>query len=138
MAGKNHVSEMFNDIDKACREGKSDLLPLYNIVADYFDDENRLPEAEAMRYMVLEKKRPYTIAMEEEKTKEDKPLKATWFNAGTIGTGLGDEESDLPSPLFNLLQGGKDVANHRTYNNVQEACEAFIAAYIRWDKVTTK
>ena len=55
--------------------------------------------------------------------------KATWFNADTIPSGLGDPESDIPGLLFRLLEGGREVANHKIYGTVREAEEAFLTAW---------
>src|SRR5262249_18385246 len=56
---------------------------------------------------------------------------ASWFNADTVSPGLGDPESDVPGALFELLDGGKQTANHKTFADLKSAEEAFLAAWVK-------
>ena len=69
--------------------------------------------------MIRQRKRPYSGS----------PHRASWFNAATIGQGLGDPESDIPGPVYEQLEGGTEVANHKTYEATRRAEEAFHQAW---------
>jgi hypothetical protein len=74
--------------------------------------------------MARHHKRPYTGAKE----------RYTWFNADTVGPGLGDHESDLPGPVYKRLRRGAEAANHKAYAALRAAEEDFLAAWAeaRW------
>lgn len=109
--------QMLDDLAKVPEDWK-----LRGMIADWCEDNDRPDEAAALRWMVKHQKRPYHGTTSRS---------ATWFNAETIGPGLGDPESDLPEPVFAQLEGGKPVANHMTYPGLREAEEAFLAAYVK-------
>jgi hypothetical protein len=90
-------------------------------LADRRERAGRGEEAEALRWMADRRKRPYGSS--------ERGL-YTWFNAGTIVSGLGDPESDLPAAVFSRLKGGALVANHRSYRMLWDACEDCVAARV--------
>ncbi|TMJ00975.1 MAG: hypothetical protein E6G97_18760 [Alphaproteobacteria bacterium] len=94
---------------------------LRGIVADWYEDNQEVHRAECLRWMIQQRKRPYTRA--------DK--QATWFNADRISPGLGDPESDIPEAIFKQLEGGKPAANHITFGNFPEAEEAIQKAWAK-------
>lgn len=95
------------------------------LTADALEDNHQYQEAEAMRYLAAEKKRPYGSDVN--------PTKRSWFKA-TEGSNLGDEASDLPEWLYAGLEGGKETANHKSYPSPEEAEWALLAA---WKKAKT-
>jgi uncharacterized protein (TIGR02996 family) len=92
---------------------------LREVLADWYEDNSQPHCAECLRWMVRHKKRPYVGSQ----------ARATWFNADTISTGLGDPESDVPGPVYDRLEGGKQVANHKTFKSTRDAEEAFHQAW---------
>jgi hypothetical protein len=94
---------------------------LRNVLADWFEDNNHRDEAECLRWMIENQKRPY----------HGSNPQASWFNADTVSAGLGDPESDIPGPLYQHLEGGKVTANHQTFDTIKAAEEAFIAAFVK-------
>jgi hypothetical protein len=98
---------------------KPDDWNLRGVVADWAEDNNRPDLAECLRWMIKHNKRPYPSSSGG----------ATWFNAETISTGLGDPESDIPAALFGLLQGGQEVAHHKSFPSLRAAEESFQAAW---------
>jgi uncharacterized protein (TIGR02996 family) len=92
---------------------------LRSVFADWCDDNGKPEVAEALRWMVKNHKRPHSSSTES----------FTWFNADTIGKGLGDPESDIPGAYYKLLQGGQESANHKSYPSLRAAEEAFHAAW---------
>jgi uncharacterized protein (TIGR02996 family) len=94
---------------------------LRGVLADWFEDNNHVAEAECLRWMIKNQKRPY----------HGSSPQASWFNADTVGPGLGDPESDVPGPVYELLAGGKVTANHRTFDDLKAAEEAFLAAWVK-------
>jgi hypothetical protein len=142
----DHLSKFFEDIDRAYlawhnadeagRPAKrADVVMYFGIAGDWLDDNERLAEAEAYRYLVLNDKRPYTNPNSQSGTEKKENKAASWFNKATVGPGLGSEESDLPAELYAHLQGGKETANHKSYDDIRAAVDAFVAAYTAWDKV---
>jgi hypothetical protein len=94
---------------------------LRGIVADWAEDNNRPELAECLRWMVRLRKRPY----------HSTAGGATWFNVETIAEGLGDPESDIPAAVFAILEGGKEIANHKSFPSLRAAEEAFQAAWAK-------
>jgi hypothetical protein len=98
---------------------------LRNIFADWLDDDGDAEASACLRYTAAEGKWPYR----KESDAPESAVAAAWFNAGKITQGLGHESSDLPEDLYKLLQGGKEIANHRLYASPREAEEALVAAW---------
>jgi len=94
---------------------------LRGVLADWFDDNNHPEEAACLRWMITHQKRPY----------HGSSPSASWFNADTVSPGLGDPESDVPGALFELLDGGKQTANHKTFADLKSAEEAFLVAWLK-------
>jgi len=92
---------------------------LRGVLADWCEDNDLSEQAACLRWMIRHHKRPYHGTQQ----------RATWFNADTIAPGLGDPESDLPGELFRLLEGGKEIANHKSYDTLREAEESLLAAW---------
>lgn len=92
-----------------------------NLLADWFDDNNLPDEAECLRWMLEHQKRPY----------HGSSPQASWFNKDTISPGLGDPESDVPGGVYQHLEGGKVTANHRTFDTLEAAEKAFLAAWVK-------
>lgn len=91
------------------------------IFADWCDDNNQPEVAACLKWMIDRRKRPY----------RGSHGRATWFNADTITSGLGDPESDIPGAIYDQLRGGQIVANHQAFASLREAEEAF---YDAWQK----
>jgi hypothetical protein len=106
-------------LDDLCRA--PDDWKLRGVLADWFEDNNHAPEAECLYWMIKNKKRPY----------HGSSPQASWFNADKVGPGLGDPESDVPGAVYDLLEGGKVTANHRTFDDLKAAEEAFLAAFVK-------
>src|SRR5262249_35900394 len=106
-------------LDDLCR--KPEDWKLRNVLADWYEDNNHPEEAACLRWMLENKKRPY----------HGSSPSASWFNADTVSPGLGDPESDVPGALFELLEGGKQTANHKTFADLKSAEEAFVAAWLK-------
>jgi hypothetical protein len=126
---------------KAAAKEKKVLFEV-NVLADWFADHNREAEAGALAYCVKNGLYPYvSIPRPEEKDKEKKEedlAAASWFNKDKVAQGLGEEYSNLPEQLYEALEGGKPVANHKTWPTVQAAIEALAAAWAKLDPVYTK
>jgi uncharacterized protein (TIGR02996 family) len=90
------------------------------VFADWHEDNGRPAQAECLRWMIRRRKRPY----------HGSSKVYTWFNADTIDPDLGDPESDLPGPVYKLLGGGEESANHKSFRTLQAAEEAFQAAWV--------
>lgn len=97
---------------------------LRSIVADWYEDSGRLKEAEALRWMVSNKKRPYHTMS----NRND----AAWFGPMFPGHGV-DPESDIPEELSVHLRNGQGSPGEYRYNGTKQAEEAFVAAWIEWD-----
>lgn len=110
------LDQLLNDLGQTPDDWK-----LRGVLADWFEDNSRPEESACVRWMIRHQKRPY----------HGSSSGATWFNADTVADGLGDPESDIPGSVFELLEGGKSVANHMTFPNVRAAEEAFIAGWTR-------
>lgn len=93
---------------------------LREVLADWFEDNSRPVCAECLRWMVRNKKRPYLGSAD----------RASWFNAETIRSGLGDPASDIPGEVFKRLEGGKQIANHKKFESTRDAEEAFHKAWV--------
>jgi hypothetical protein len=104
-----------------------DLTPedydLRNVLADYAEDNGEGSLAKALRFEAKYRKRPYIG-----------DSGASWFNADTISSGIGDPESDIPGPVYEALEGGTKVANHKKYKSKKEAEEAFLLAFAKLDR----
>jgi uncharacterized protein (TIGR02996 family) len=94
---------------------------LRGVLADWAEDNNRPQLAECLRWMIRRHKRPY----------HGSSGGGTWFNADTIAQGLGDPESDIPAAVFMLLEGGNEVANHKSFTTLRAAEEAFQLAWVK-------
>lgn len=94
---------------------------LRSVLADWCEDNQQLELASCLRWMIKHHKRPYHASTG----------RATWFNADTISSGLGDPESDLPGVLFQHLESEWVVANHKAYASSSEAELAFQAAWMK-------
>jgi uncharacterized protein (TIGR02996 family) len=92
---------------------------LRGVLADWYEDNNFPDEAACLRWMIQQRKRPYHGANRT----------ATWFNADKVRTGLGDPESDIPAALFQLLEGGREVGNHKRFPTICAAEESLLAAW---------
>jgi uncharacterized protein (TIGR02996 family) len=114
------LEQLVGDLEAAPEDWK-----LRGVLADWFEDNGRPERAECLRWMVRQHKRPYGGY------RLGKLAVACWFNADTISAGLGDPESDIPGTLFLLLEGGKAVANHRSFPSLRQAEEALQAAWVR-------
>jgi uncharacterized protein (TIGR02996 family) len=110
-------------LDALCSEPND--WKLRGVLGDWYEDNNCPDEAACLRWMVEQHKRPYHGASRN----------ATWFNADKVRKGLGDPESDLPDALFRLLEGGKEIANHKRFPSARAAEEALLAA---WRKARTQ
>jgi uncharacterized protein (TIGR02996 family) len=106
-------------LDDLCRAPED--WKLRGVLADWFEDNNQTEAAACLRWMIRNQKRPYHGANRG----------ATWFNADTVAPGLGDPESDIPGDLFKLLEGGKEVANHKSFTALRDAEESILAAWAR-------
>ncbi len=94
---------------------------LRGVLADWYEDNDQPEEAACLRWMIQQHKRPY----------RESDHGASWFNADTVPPGLGDPESDIPGPLFQELEGGLVLGNHRSFPTVRAAEEALLAAWRR-------
>jgi len=94
---------------------------LRSVFADWCEDNGQPDLAECLRWMVENHKRPHCGS--------DQSF--TWFNADALKAkeNLGDPESDIPERVYQLLQGGREAARHKTYESLREAEEAFHAAW---------
>src|SRR5262249_61345683 len=92
---------------------------LRRVVADWCEDNGHAGRADCLRWMSRLKKRPY----------RGSSGVASWFNADTIDTGLGDPESDIPGAIYVLLEGGTESANHKTFPTARAAEESFHTAF---------
>jgi hypothetical protein len=101
--------------------GAPDDWSLRGVIADWAEDNNRPQLAECLRWMIRQHKRPY----------HGSSGGGTWFNEDTIAEGLGDPESDIPGEVFTRLEGGNEVANHKTFPTLRAAEESFQEA---WEK----
>lgn len=120
------MSERDELLEDVCAQ--PDEWKLRGVLADWCEDDGRPEEAACLRWMVKHRKRPYYGSS---------PA-ATWFDASKVAKGLGDPESDVPAKLYAKLEGGKKVANHRTYETRKEAEEAFLAAFLAAKKAGWK
>jgi hypothetical protein len=94
---------------------------LRGVIADWAEDNNRPQLAECLRWMIRQHKRPY----------HGSSGGGTWFNEDTIAEGLGDPESDIPAEVFTRLEGGNEVANHKTFLTLRAAEESFQEAWLK-------
>jgi hypothetical protein len=103
-----------------------------NELADWCSDVGLLPEHEALIWCVQRRKRPGMSV-----TNEGLQPGAFWFNADTIAEGLGDEESNLPSSLWEKLQIAKPedkvTDNQKKFETFFQAEKALLAAFRQWD-----
>jgi uncharacterized protein (TIGR02996 family) len=112
----NTLDQLLDDLAAAPEDWK-----LRGVVADWCEDNGRAEDAACLRWMVRHHKRPY----------HGSTKVATWFNADTIRSGLGDHESDIPGALYQQLEGGKEVASHKCFGTVRAAEESMLAAWSR-------
>jgi hypothetical protein len=110
------LDQFLNDL-----AGAPEDWALRGVLADWAEDNNRPQLAECLRWMIRRQKRPY----------HGSSGGGTWFNAETIAEGLGDPESDIPAAVFTLLEGGNEVANHKSFATLRAAEEAFQAAWVK-------
>jgi hypothetical protein len=108
------LDQFLEDLQKAPEDWS-----LRGVIADWGEDNNRPELAGCLRWMIRKRKRPYHGASGA----------ATWFNAETVAQDLGDPESDIPAAIFNLLEGGEEVANHKSFPSLRAAEEALQAAW---------
>ena len=101
--------------------GSPDDWSLRGVIADWAEDNNRPQLAECLRWMIRQNKRPY----------HGSSGGGTWFNEDTIAEGLGDPESDIPAEVFTRLEGGNEVANHKTFATLRAAEESFQEAWVK-------
>jgi hypothetical protein len=94
---------------------------LRGVIADWAEDNNRPQLAECLRWMAGKRKRPY----------QGSAGSWAWFNAETIADGLGDPESDIPSAVFAMMEGGDEIANHRSFATFRAAEESFQQAWVK-------
>jgi hypothetical protein len=106
-------------LDDLCR--KPDDWQLRDALAAWFEDNGLPEEAACLRWMAENRKRPY----------HGTSPQATWFNADTVAPGLGDRESDVPGAVYAHLEGGTQVSNHVTFDDLKAAEEAFLAAWVK-------
>jgi len=97
---------------------------LRRVYADWCEDNDLMDFAECLRWMASANKRP----------QRGSTGTGTWFNADTIASGLGDEESDLPGGLFRWIEGGNEYANHRAFASLPDAERAVLAAWVKATK----
>ena len=93
---------------------------LRRVYADWCEDNELLEIAECLRWMASANKRPM----------RGSTGTGTWFDADTIGSGLGDEASDLPDGLYRCLEG-TEFGNHRTFGSLPEAERAIQSAWVK-------
>jgi uncharacterized protein (TIGR02996 family) len=95
------------------------------VLADWFEEAGRQAVADAVRWMVARRKRPYRSTSGA----------YHWFNAGRVTT-ASDPESDLPDAVYQLLQGKEGLELiFRDYDNLRQAEEDF---YIAWQKAVNR
>jgi hypothetical protein len=89
------------------------------ILADWYEDAGQQAVAEALRWMVRERKRPYSA----------QGRSYHWFNAVRVSTDS-DSESDLPEPLYLQLTAREGLGTvFRDYTSLREAEEDFYRAF---------
>jgi hypothetical protein len=110
------LEQFLEDLAKAPEDWK-----LRGVVADWAEDNHRPELAECLRWMIRKRKRPYPGATG----------RATWFNAETVAPDLGDPESDIPSAVFVLLEGGQEIAHHKAFPSSRAAEESFQDAWAK-------
>jgi uncharacterized protein (TIGR02996 family) len=94
---------------------------LRGVAADWAEDNGRPELAECLRWMVRQKKRPYPGV----------PAPSSWFNGEKVDPELPDHESNLPAAVYERLEGGTEVANHKLFPSPRAAEEALYAAWAR-------
>jgi uncharacterized protein (TIGR02996 family) len=88
------------------------------VLADWFEEAGQQANADCVRWMVRHRKRPYRSTDGE----------YHWFNAERVAT-ESDPESDLPEPLYLLLQGREGLEKvFRDYASLRLAEEDFYRA----------
>lgn len=94
---------------------------LREILADYYEDNGKPLYADCLRWMAENNKRPFI----------DTNRSATWFNEDTISDELkeNDPASNIPGLLYERLEGGKEIVNHKTFKSVLDAEEAILKAW---------
>lgn len=110
------LNQLLEDLARAPEDWR-----LRGVIADWFEDNHRPEEAECLRWMFRHQKRPHSGSAD----------RASWFNEATISEGLGDPASDIPGPVFVQLIGGREVANHKSFDGMLQAEAAFRAAWVR-------
>src|SRR5262245_29155310 len=105
------MAEGTTDIFFEDLETKPDDWAVRSVFADWCEDNGQPELAECLRWMVRMRKRPY----------HGQDRWFTWFNADKISKGMGDQESDVPEPVYLKLEGGKESANHKTFGSLREA-----------------
>jgi hypothetical protein len=110
------LDQFLNDL-----AGTPEDWALRGVLADWAEDNSRPQLAECLRWMIRRQKRHY----------HGSSGGGTWFNAETIAEGLGDPESDIPAAVFTQLEGGNEVANHKSFSTLRAAEEAFQAAWVK-------
>jgi hypothetical protein len=90
-----------------------------SVLADWYEEAGQQHVADAIRWMVLAKKRPYRAS----------DGRYHWFNAGRL-TNDTDPESDLPEPVYLALKGTEGLKmNFRNYDSLRAADEDFHQAW---------
>ncbi len=96
---------------------------VYRMYGDYCEDNKQDYLAECLRWQADNKHRPLV---------DSSSPNAAWFNKNVVTTlGIGDPESDLPEELYNNLEDGKVVANHKSYESLLLAEKALQKAWAK-------
>jgi hypothetical protein len=129
---------MANDKDQLLDDMKveHENWNLRSILADWYEDNKNFDAADAVRWAMLRQKRPYSskevfedLYLPKGEPNPNPTSTGAWFNADTVGEGLGDSASDLPGAVYERLTGS-NIANHHYYPTVKEAEEDFVKAWI--------
>lgn len=93
---------------------------LHSVLADALEDAGKSFEADCLRWLGRNRKRPYAISKGNPEN--------FWFDQSKINLNGFDPESDLPGELYEQLDG-KTVANQKVYESYREAIEAVMVAW---------
>lgn len=115
--------------DAVCEQ--PDDWPRRLVLADFYEEGGRAPEAEALRWMVRTKSRAFR-----EVWQSVNRTGFVWFSYQDRDKGANDPESDLPRWLFDHLPGGEpggstDYRKQRTYPDRLASEKALLAAFVK-------
>jgi uncharacterized protein (TIGR02996 family) len=90
-----------------------------SVLGDWLEEAGRQADADAVRWMVERRKRPYRSTTGA----------YHWFNAARVTT-ASDPESDVPEVVYQGMQGAEGLESvFRDYDNLRQADEDFYAAW---------